>query len=266
MGPATGKTVPGKVANPLNASIPEPQEIRGFQSIPNGKTMLKGSMAVGDDFKVSRRYREDITDLAARWRAAKSEWANSNRFDVVRLLLDHVLPDLAKDGRKIELRIVENDPEEPDAWVDFYAGEMCVQRFVWDNALAQEEHARLVVAHEVGHLILHRDQVFAFSRGLEKKLGFLAPEESAEQQANWFAAALLLPDAVVRRLSAKDTFVVATLALVSEHLVRVRRREVDMDKRYRSYTGDQCECGSLEVIRVGVSTKCEACGAELESS
>lgn len=223
-------------------------------------------MAVGDDFKVTRRYREDLTDLAAQWRAANPAWASSNRFDVVRLLLDHVLPDLAKNGRTIELRIVENDIESPEAWVDLNAGEMCVQRSVWDAANAQDEHARLVIAHEIGHLILHRDQVFAFSRGLEKKLGFLAPEESAEQQANWFAAALLLPDQVMRRLSKNGDYVIATLALVGEQLVRVRRREVEMDKRYREYTGDQCGCGSLAVVRVGVSTRCEACGAELESS
>lgn len=223
-------------------------------------------MAVGDDFKVSRRYREDVTDLAALWRAANPEWATSNRFDVVRLLLDHVLPDLAKNGKTIVLKIVENDTYEPEASVDLAADEMCVQRWVWERALEQDEHARLVIAHEIGHLILHRDQLFAFSRGLKKQLGFLAPEESAEQQANWFAAALLLPDAVVRRLKDKDAFVVATLTLVSEQLVRVRRRDVDMDKRYRNYTGDQCDCGSLQVVRVGVSTQCEACGAVLESS
>lgn len=204
--------------------------------------------------------------MAAHWRAADPAWANSNRFDVVRLLLDHVLPDLARNGRTIQLRIVEDDIEAPDAWVDLNVGEMCVQRFVWDGANAQDEHARLVIAHEIGHLVLHRDQVFAFSRGLEKKLGFLAPEESAEQQANWFAAALLLPDQVMRRLSKNEDYVVATLALVGEQLVRVRRREVEMDKRYRDYTGDQCGCGSLAVVRVGVSTRCEACGAELESS
>ena len=56
---------------------------------------------VGDDFKVLRRYREDVTDLAAQWRAARPEWATSNRFDVVRLLLDHVLPDLARKGKVI---------------------------------------------------------------------------------------------------------------------------------------------------------------------
>lgn len=223
-------------------------------------------MAVGDDYKVSRRYRENVTDLAAQWRSARSEWANSNRFDVVRLLVDHVLPDLTKNGRQFELRVVENDREEAEAWVDFEIGEMCVQQYVWDNALAQQEHARLVIAHEIGHLILHRDQVFAFSRGLEKKLDFLAPEESAEQQANWFAAALLLPDNVMRRLADKDDFVVATLALVGEQLVRVRRREVEKDKRYRNYTGDQCECGSLEVVRVGILTMCQACGCELASS
>lgn len=105
-------------------------------------------------------------------------------------------------------------------------------------ANAQDEHARLVIAHEIGHLILHRDQVFAFSRGLEKKLGFLAPEESAEQQANWFAAALLLPDQVMRRLSKNGDYVIATLALVGEQLVRVRRREVEMDTLYQGTGAD----------------------------
>jgi hypothetical protein len=166
----------------------------------------------------------------------------------------------------MELRIVADDMEMPEAWVDFGRNELCVQRFIWARAQAQDEHARLVLAHEIGHLVLHGEQVFAFSRGQEKKLGFLDPPESAECQANWFASALLLPDAVMRRLSRLEDISIATLSLVGEQLVRVRRREVEMDKRYRTYTGDQCPtCCNFTVMRVGITSTCDTCGLEIGS-
>ena len=223
--------------------------------------------AVGDDFKVSRRYREQVKDLAAEWRAANPIWADQNWFNVVELLVDHVLPSLAKAGRVFTLKIVEDDLESPHAWVDFGTHELSVQEFIWARAKQHENHARLVLAHEIGHMILHKDQVFAFSRGLEKKLGSVAGNESAEQQANWFAAALLVSDRVLRRLSKLDDSSIATLTLVSEQVVRVRRREVEMDKRYRQYTGDQCpQCNGWSLIQVGIDTVCDECGIKLGSA
>lgn len=221
-------------------------------------------MAVGDDFKVSRRYREDIVKLAAQWRAANLAWATANSFDVVRLLQEFVLPTLLKYGREIVLRIVDDDWELPDGWVDWDNGEVCFQNFVWEQALASEPHGRLVVAHEIGHLLLHRDQSFAFSKGLEKKLNFLEPEESAEQQANWFASALLVPDSVLRRLSDLDVYSAATLTLVGEQVIRVRRRQLTLEKHH--FTGDQCpRCSSMSVVQRGVVTACINCGTELAS-
>jgi Zn-dependent peptidase ImmA (M78 family) len=109
-------------------------------------------------------------------------------------------------------------------------------------------------------LVLHANQTFAFSRGQEKKLGFLDPEDSAECQANWFAASLLLPNNVLQRLAKLDDSSVATLALVGEQVVRVRRRDFELDKRNRNYTGDQCpQCFGFQVVRRGIDLVCEAC-------
>lgn len=222
------------------------------------------SYTVGDDFKVSRRYRVDIVRLAAQWRAANPNSAISNSFDVVGLLRDHVLPTLLRHGRQIALRIVDDDWALHDGWVDWNNGEVCFQNGVWEQAIAGEAHGRLVVAHEMGHLLLHKEEDFSFSKGLEKKLDFLDPEDSAEQQANWFAAALLLPDAVVRRLSRLDVYSVATLTLAGEHVVRVRRRDLAMEKHH--FTGDECpRCNSMTVVQEGIVATCITCGTELGS-
>lgn len=217
-------------------------------------------MAVGDDFKVSRRYREDISELAVQWRAAGGV-ARDNRFDVVALLQKVVLPSLARQGRPVVVRIVDNDPSDPEAWVDLGKGEVCFQQWIWEEAQAQHERGRLVVAHEIGHLLLHGEQLHAFSHGQEMKLGFLEPTESAECQANWFASALLLPDEVLLRMSKLTNASVATLTLVSERVVEVRRQELTLDKRYRSYTGDECaNCGSPHVAIKGLDAVCHECG------
>lgn len=218
-------------------------------------------MTVGDDFKVSRRYRQDIADAAAEWRRTIDPELSANNFNVVDLLVRRFLPSLRRQGRAVELEIVPDDRDEPYAWVDFRAGKLCVQEFIWTIAQAQEDIGRLVLAHEMGHLVLHGDQVHAFSRGEEKKLNFLDPQDSAECQANWFASSLLLPDQTLLRLARLDDYSIATLALVSKRVVQVRRQEMAMDKRYRPYTGDQCrQCGSLRMKMMDTDVVCEDCG------
>lgn len=221
-------------------------------------------MAVGDDFKVSFRTRETIAELASQWRAGDPRTEEANAFEILPYLERVVIPSLAKRGRTVKLTIIDNDIEQPQAWVDLEANEIVLQRFIWEGARANNPHARVVVAHEIGHLVLHGNQVHAFSPGQAKKLNFLDPRESAECQANWFAEALLMPDEIMLRLSKLDDSSVATLTLVSDPVVRKRRREFALDKRYRNYTGDQCQaCHNFTTLRRGITLYCDTCGTVL---
>ncbi|MBI4921552.1 MAG: ImmA/IrrE family metallo-endopeptidase [Devosia nanyangense] len=223
---------------------------------------------MSSDFKVSRRYQDEVADEAAGWRRLDDTGNGANHFDIIAFLIETVLPTLSEAGRHITIEIIEDDRELDKAWVDFAADRLFVQQYIWDAAKRQEAFGRLVLAHEIGHLALHRDQVFAFSRGLEAKLNFLEPSESAECQANWFAEALLLPDDVVLRMRHLSASSIGTLTLVSD---RVAQRRIDLvqgDKRYRrDYTGDACsECHNFTMVRTGTCLKCDTCGTTTDYS
>jgi Zn ribbon nucleic-acid-binding protein len=215
-------------------------------------------MGVGQDYKVSRQYQPDIASIAAIWRAADPAYIASNSFDVAELLVAHVLPTLAKQGRQFCLVIVEDDPGDPLGWVEFETGLVCFQTSTWKAATLGDPLGRLVVAHEIGHLLLHRHQSNAFSSGLSKKLNFVSPQESAEQQANWFAAALLIPDHLMFKLGYLDDETIATLTLTTTALVAVRRRECKGAKLSANAVCPQCQ--TVAVVQLGTNTLCVSCG------
>jgi len=75
------------------------------------------------------------------------------------------------------------------------------------------ERDRFTVAHELGHYVLHylwakkknplvSDQVVAFRRGSER----------IEWEANWFAAAFLMPEATFRAVFAEEAGNIRTIA------------------------------------------------------
>jgi hypothetical protein len=184
----------------------------------------------------------------------------SKHFDVLAFLSEVVLPNLARWGRKIKVELV--DSEEPErAWVDFGTDTLFIRRDTRIAAERGDPMARVVIAHEIGHLVLHRDQKFAFTQ--PHVYSTLEQGQSAEHQANWFAWSLLLPDALLidlrRTLSPSS---IATLTLVPERLVERRLHLLDLDKRYRhDNTGDECpRCGELSVKIISSTLTCVGCG------
>jgi Zn-dependent peptidase ImmA (M78 family) len=223
---------------------------------------------VGSDFKVRYRDQPEVADQAARYRALDPKTRSAMSFNVVDFLVSHFLPALAEGGRDIRLNIVDDDIEEEKAKVSFSDGTLTFQNYVWQLARNQEPLGRHIVAHEMGHLALHRDQEFAFTKAGEFKLNFLQPEESAEWQANWFAAAFLLPDDLL--LKARRSMLPTTVSIVanvSDRLVAKRLEQLDLDKRYRvKVTGDQCpNCGDFKVGYVGTTLTCQSCSFEIET-
>ena len=69
-----------------------------------------------------------------------------------------------------------------------------VDKEIWDEAELNEPMARFMLAHELGHLVLHRYYRQEFSASNEQHLKAFPAEERSEPQANWFAATFLAPD------------------------------------------------------------------------
>lgn len=85
------------------------------------------------------------------------------------------------------------------------------------------------IAHEIGHYILHEDK--AQETFFRKDLIFVDKEtKPMEQEANCFAASLLMPRGVVTRYFAlvKDTQYLAELFNVSYSAMRLRLKNLDL--------------------------------------
>jgi ribosomal protein S27E len=220
------------------------------------------------DYKVSPLYAHEIADIAASWRRQWATTASANRLDICRFLTEVVLPSLAAMGRSVQLELADPDEREK-AWVDLGQKKLFVREDVWQMALMDDPRARLVIAHEIGHLALHSAQVSAFTKGYDYKLNYLEPIESAETQANWFAWALLLPDNVLLRLRATaSAAAISILAMVEVRLVEKRLEQLQLDKRYRSnFTGDACpRCENFTVAQTGITSTCTTCGLGIASA
>jgi Zn-dependent peptidase ImmA (M78 family) len=73
------------------------------------------------------------------------------------------------------------------------------------NALVARTRQRFTIAHEIGHFLLHKghevivDKLVHVNLRSNATVPIASPEE--EREANWFAAELLMPASLVRRLA-----------------------------------------------------------------
>ncbi len=186
-------------------------------------------------------------------------------FNVVELIRKHLnrLPG----GLKIEF--YDQGEGQPEAYVSYKPLTLHVDREIWKDAHLGEPRARYILAHEIGHIVLHRiDADLGFSEGPDARLRAPPEERSAEWQANVFAHFLLVPDeALVVKMplmhKAADisvaSYVIATVQLFDG------ARDVFTFVAAPPYTGDPCgECGNLTLSRVGLSLVCDTCGSKVD--
>ncbi|MBB6285304.1 ImmA/IrrE family metallo-endopeptidase [Geobacillus subterraneus] len=73
---------------------------------------------------------------------------------------------------------------------------------VYENAIAGSPRDRFTVAHEIGHLIMHRPGSIALARSQNAEI--IPTYKDPEWQANTFAAELLAPPHLIVGLSIKE--------------------------------------------------------------
>lgn len=164
---------------------------------------------------------------------------------------------------ELHLDVFERD-EEDLAFVTFDPFlTLHVHREIWIDARRGEPKSRFILAHELGHVLLHGYLRQAFSENEKLHLKSFPEEERAEPQANWFAEQFLAPDHLAR--NCKDEIGVCLQfdfpADYAQHrMTRLRNRRV-------SYVGEACrECSNFTLIRTGTCLKCETCGAIIEAT
>jgi len=107
---------------------------------------------------------------------------------------------------------------------------------IYVSSITSAERDRFTIAHELGHLFLHFPQI----KEVNPDAGMVATrwvsdtdedQRRAEWEANWFAAAFLMPrvefERVFRRRS-QDIRSVASYFGVSAHAAQVRAKTLDL--------------------------------------
>lgn len=215
------------------------------------------------DFKVKRLSYSDLAETAQRLRALGRIRSEQKTFDIVDLLHNAVIPALENMQKRFTIE-VDNFMENA-AEVDLERQVLYLPDGLLLSARSGNFRARLILAHEIAHMILHQDQVMAFSADKAVQLNYLEPEDSAERQAQDFALLLLLPDDVIiaTRNMTKESASIVTL--VEPKLIEERRRDFEVHNRVylSSYTDLMCSCGNKSVVRLGSSMLCKSCGGPI---
>lgn len=212
------------------------------------------------DYKVRSRGRDQIAETALRARQRAScgrQWT----FNVA-TYVEEVLVRQLSGG--LHLSLFDKQDGEPPARVTFGPTTLHVDRGIWNLAkFHNQPYARFVIAHEIGHLLLHRDQAMAFSDQLRAKPTYYPDHQSSEWQASVFALHFLLPRYMVIELREVDAIV--ELCHVPEELASEALAEAKDSRRRESlgkYEGDFCrECANFTLVRNGTCLKCDTCGS-----
>jgi hypothetical protein len=212
------------------------------------------------DHEVRIKSREDIARIAMSW------WLAARRdryyFNIC-LFVTEVLAQRLRGKGKILVKLYSSDEIPDRAYVTFWPLTLHIDERIWHDAGLGKAYARHIVAHEIGHIVLHDEFAVAFSAEKEAQLGYLQDEESGEWQANIFADYFLVPDYIAIKLKVPD--VIAGLCVVTDDLAARRLRDVALMKKilFPPYLGEICqECWNFTLLSNGASTECDTCGSK----
>lgn len=122
------------------------------------------------------------------------------------------------------LEVVE-DKELPNAFAQtFSSGTIKIRESIYNKATNNDGHARFTIAHELGHLLLHKDQI-ALSRPFSDTQKIYC---NSEWQADEFAGNLLAPNEYLESHRYDSDAKIAQDLGVSVSCVRTRRAKLNI--------------------------------------
>jgi len=181
---------------------------------------------------------------------------------VAKYILKNFIGIYEKNKNTLKLKLYEcDDPENRLAFVSFCDFTLHIQNGIWANALDGHPWENFILAHELGHIVLHDHNAQAFTVDPNDQLKYYTKETSAEWQANTFASHFLLPESEVKLDS--EPSILANLFAIPEKIASNRIIENWHAKKKSgnvTYASRQCiECGKMSVIQVGNSIVCTIC-------
>jgi Zn-dependent peptidase ImmA (M78 family) len=244
------------------------------------------------DYRVPKRSDKEIREEAvATRRAYKTE--HRRPVNIIRCLQSGWIP--TRRGRKeLDFNIIDDEQmDRDDGKTEFVEDKIIisVKRSIHQKAFWGDGRARMTLAHELAHGVMHYGATMFRGTGAAgtTELSLTNAAESAEHQAKIFASAFLIDDVIAASLPSPEEisteFVVSweaaaicfeRLAEEAEHAQsaeRVRLSNEEFQARMRQamghrhslhefhYTGDFCDvCGNATLIPMGIKLLCHTCG------
>jgi hypothetical protein len=166
---------------------------------------------------------EEIEKVARKLRAecGYSSEARVDILDIVELKLPILFADFS-------FVVIEDDLERPDvlALTRVEPLEIVVKDTIYQQAIKESPHARFILAHELGHLILHRNYIHPLADLLLDQAR--SPDINLESQADWFAEAFLLPSEALSCTAPGD---ISAQYGVPDSVTRERLRRLGLGSR-----------------------------------
>lgn len=212
-------------------------------------------MSATADYEVRFLREETIADIALELRTEAGE-QSSAYFNIVSFI-EGFLKRKFKSKDPLTIKFFEMKDGDPPAYVTYQPLTLHVDPDVWHEAQLGDPYSRFIIAHEIGHLVLHDHHARTFSNEDGRRRRF--KEISAEWQANTFATYFLLPDSMVlANMNAKG---LARSCGVEESLAAERVAALEASRKVRpQIEGSFCiSCGNFTERRNG-SVTCVTCG------
>jgi Zn-dependent peptidase ImmA (M78 family) len=180
------------------------------------------------EYKVAPKSRREIEDYALAWREALGVSSQCQSPDIISLI-ENEIPKLFSDFALLVKN--DNQMDGAEGYTEFEPSPRIVlSESSYIDAAKNGGRGRWTAAHELGHLVLHKSAVpFERTTGQYSKMKQLQVFESAEWQANAFAAGFLMPKHLIRDFS--DTCEICQFFSVSRQAAENRIKNLGITKR-----------------------------------
>jgi IrrE N-terminal-like domain len=225
---------------------------------------------MSDDYRVNPRSDAEVRDLARKARA-EFGFANVSRLDPIECLKHHWIETVF--GKKRLFFDARPDAElgEDDAFTsyDFLPDgrplvRVTVKESVYQQAWLGLGRARMTLAHELGHAIMHQGVRMARRSQGNFRYASIATYQSAEHHARVFAAALLIHLEIAEKLdSDEDISVEFGVSIEAANIYlqdrRTKATRIETGLRIRGFANALRESGSPSKTVHFLDASCVVC-------
>jgi hypothetical protein len=140
------------------------------------------------------------------------------------------------------------------AYVSIKARKLFISNEIAFRASLNEEEARFIIAHEIGHMHLHSDDLHLFSNQSYSASSWASDEEQTEWQADTFGEIFLAPDHIAVQYSSIEELSVSCALPIC-----IAEKIWNQVRWSASKSSVLCRCGHLVFEQIPENGVCPRC-------